>query len=202
MAVCTSTGFPRSMMSCLARRGSTDAARPSRPGLSKYPRSRTIGWALVDLWTDDRVSAKRKIDVVRERYRNNEPDPVLHFASVHLRDSSVRSAALLDGERLLRAHPKNRWVLLAQGYLLQQEGRVPEASDTFRRILDLPNQEPDFLRRLFTAWSWLALAQMTAPHDPAQARTYLQSIVQGGVTGELLVEARRMLDSLDQKRVR
>lgn len=165
-------------------------------------RDELIGWALVDLWTNDRASAKRKIDIVRERYRSSEPDPVLHFASVRLLDPIVRRAALLDGERLLRAHPENRWMLLAQGYLLQQEGSVADASDIFRRILDLPNQEPDFLRRLFTAWSWLALAQMTAPHDLAQARTYLQRIVQGGVTGELLVEARRMLDSLDQKRVR
>lgn len=164
-------------------------------------RDELIGWALIDLWTNDRAGAKRKIAVVRDRYRDPNPDPVLHFASVHLQDPGVREAAILDGERLLRAHPENRWMMLAQGELLQQEGRIPEASESFRRILDLPNQEPDFLRRLFRAWSWMALAQMTAPHDPAQARRYLQSIVQSGVTGEMLADTRRMLDSLDQKRV-
>ena len=165
-------------------------------------RDELIGWALVDLWKNARARAKQKLDIVRERYRDSGPDPVLHFASMRLQDSSLRQAALLDGERLLRSHPENRWMLLAQGYLLQQAGRIAESSDTFRRILDLPNQEPDFLRRLFVAWSSLALAQMTAPQDPAKARTYLQSIVQGGVAGEVLVEAKRMLDSLDQKPVR
>ncbi|MBX3134059.1 MAG: beta-lactamase family protein [Gemmatimonadaceae bacterium] len=164
-------------------------------------RDELIGWALVDLWTDDHAGAKRKFDIVRQRYRSNEPDPVLHFASARLQDSSVRRSALLDGALLLRAHPENRWMLLAQGYLLQQEGRVTEASDTFQRILDLPNQEPDFLRRLFRFWSWMAMAQMTAPHDPAQARAYLQNIVQSGVTGEMLADTRRMLDSLDRQRL-
>jgi CubicO group peptidase (beta-lactamase class C family) len=163
-------------------------------------RDELIGWALVDLWTNDRVNAKRKIELVRERYTGSAPDPVLHFASVRLGDSSVRAAALQDGERLLEAHPENRWLLLAQGYLLQQEGKNAEATQAFQRILDLPNQEPDFIRRLFTFWSWMALAQMTAPHDRAQARIYLQNIVQSGVTGEMLDDARRMLDSLGQKR--
>lgn len=163
-------------------------------------RDELIGWALIDLWTNDRVSAKRKMDLVRARYTDSAPDPVLHFASVRLGDPSVREAALLDGERLLEAHPQNRWLLLAQGYLLQQAGRNAESSQAFQRILDLPNQHPDFIRRLFTAWSWMALAQMTAPNDRAQARVYLQNIVQSGLTGETLVDAKRMLDSLDQKR--
>lgn len=159
-------------------------------------RDELISWALIDLWTDDRVSAKRKIDLARDRYPDSDPDPVLHFASVHLQDAGVRDAAIRDGERLLRAHPEDRWMLLAQGGLLQQEGRIAEASATFQRILDLPNQEPDFLGRLFRAWSWLALAQMTAPHEPARARAYLQSIVESRVPGEMQADARRMLETL------
>lgn len=162
-------------------------------------RDELIGWALIDLWTNDRISAKRKMELVRSRYTGSAPDVVLHFASVRLGDSTVRDAALQDGERLLEAHPQNRWMLLAQGYLLQQEGRNAEASKTFQRILDLPNQHADHIRRLFTAWSWMALAQMTAPNDQAQARIYLQNIVAGGVTGEMLDDAKRMLDSLDRK---
>ena len=63
-------------------------------------------------------------------------------------------------------------------------------------ILDLPNQEPDFLRRLFRAWSWMALAQMSAERDGEKARAYLQEIVGSGVTGGMLDDARRMLDTL------
>ncbi|MBX9854532.1 MAG: beta-lactamase family protein [Gemmatimonadaceae bacterium] len=163
-------------------------------------RDELIGWALIDLWTNDRDNAKWKLDLARARYTVSEPDAVLHFASVRLGDSTLRAAALRDGDRLLEAHPQNRWLLLAQGYLLQQAGRNAEATQIFQRILDLPNQEPDFIRRLFTFWSWMALAQMAAPNDQAQARIYLQNIVQSGVTGEMLDDAKRMLDSLNQNR--
>jgi hypothetical protein len=165
-------------------------------------RDELVGWALIDLWTNDRTNAQRKFDVVRDRYRDSTPDAVVHFATVHLGDDSARRRAIPEGERLLRAQPEDRWMLLAQGALLQQEGRTAEASDTFRRILTLPNQEADFLGRLFRAWSWMALAQMTAPNDPNEARTYLQNIIQSGVTGGTLIDTKRMLDSLDRASVR
>lgn len=163
-------------------------------------RDELVGWALVDLWTNDRANATQKIDLVRSRYRDAAPDPVLHFATMRLQDPAARERAIREGEHLLREHPNNRWILLAQGYLLQQHGRVSEGTDVFRRILNLSNQEPDFIHRLFRAWSWMALAQMTAPHNPAEARAYLQRIVQSGVTGEVLTESQRMLESLDQGR--
>lgn len=165
-------------------------------------RDELTGWALIDLWTNDRPNARRKFAIVRDRYRDSTPDAVLHFATAQLGDDSARRRAIPEGERLLRAQPENRWILLAQGALLQQDGRTAEASGTFRRILTLPNQEPDFLARLFRAWSWMALAQLTAPNDPDEARTYLQHIIQGGVTGGTLNDATRMLDSLDRAGVR
>lgn len=123
---------------------------------------------------------------------------MLHFAAAQLGNDSTRRRAIPEGERLLRAQPENRWLLLAQGALLQQDGRTAEASDVFRRVLTLPNQEADFLNRLFRAWSWMALAQMAAPNDPAEARAYLQNIIRSGVTGGTLNDAKRMLDSLDR----
>ncbi len=165
-------------------------------------RDELIGWALVDLWTNDPVSATRKLALVRSRYPAGEPDPVLHFASLRLPDSSARRLALRDGERLLQTHPENRWILLAQGYLLQQDGRAADATTMFQRILALPNQEPDFLHRLFAAWSWLALAQLHAANDPMQARQYLQKVAASTGTGDLPATARRMLDSLKGKRGR
>jgi CubicO group peptidase (beta-lactamase class C family) len=174
------------------------AARESR-STYRY-RDELVGWALVDLWTNNLASAKQKIDIARDRYRDTVPDPVLHFATMHLQDTSARKRAILEGESLLREHPDNRWILLAQGHLLQQQDRFSEATDVFHRILNLSNQEPDFLRRLFRAWSWMALAQMTAQHNPTEARAYLQSIVRSGITGEMLIDTQRMLDSLDQKR--
>jgi Flp pilus assembly protein TadD len=99
-------------------------------------------------------------------------------------------------ERLLSLHPANRWVLLTQGYLLQQRGREVESSTCFERILELPNQEPDFLGRLFKAWSWMALAQ-AHDGDPVEARRYLEEIVNSGIGGEMLTDATRMLRDLE-----
>ncbi|MBL0937683.1 MAG: beta-lactamase family protein [Gemmatimonadaceae bacterium] len=161
-------------------------------------RDELLSWALIDLWTNDRESALQKFKLASERYTSADsaPDPVVHFASVPLEDSTIRERAIRDGDRLLHDHPLNRWILLSQGELLQQHGRTREASAAFQRILDLPNQEPDFLRRLFKAWSWMALAQMSAPHDRNQARAYLQRIIDSGVSGEMLSDTKRMLDSL------
>ncbi len=175
------------------------AARESRT--TYQYRDELIAWALLDIWTDSVAKAKQKTDLARDRYRDFGPDPVLHFATLRLQDSAARERAIVDGEQLLREHPYNRWILLAQGYLLQQHGRVSESSAIFQRILALPNQEPDFLRRLFSGWSWMALAQMTAQTNPAEARTYLQRIVNSGMTGDMLTDAQRMLDTLGPKRV-
>ena len=151
---------------------------------------------LIDLWNDRGPSAQRKHDLARTRYPAETPDPVVHFAALRLPDAGAKDHALQDGARLLDAHPANRWMLLAQGYLFQERGRTAEAATCFESILDLPNQEPDFLRRLFRAWSWMALAQMSAERDPAKARAHLREIIASGVTGQLLNDARRMLDEL------
>jgi hypothetical protein len=74
---------------------------------------------------------------------------------------------------------------------------VPSSSSTcFERILELPNQEPDFLGRLFKAWSWMALAQ-AHDGDPVEARRYLEEIVNSGIGGEMLTDATRMLRDLE-----
>lgn len=165
-------------------------------------RDELVGWALIDLWVERAAEAQRKIDLALTRYgegneEENGPDAVVHFAALRLPETRSKDAAIESGARLLALHPNNRWMLLAQGYLLQQRERFGEASACFRRILDLPNQEPDFLNRLFKAWSWMALAQMSAEHDPAQARLYLQNLIDSGVKGDMLEEAKGMLSKLE-----
>lgn len=165
-------------------------------------RDELVAWALIDIWNDESEKAKQKIDIARVRYPNTDPDPVLHFATLRIQDASAREQAILEGETLLRKQPHNRWILLAQGYLLQQQGRFREASGVFHRILTLPNQQSDSIRRLFMAWSWLALAQMTEPDKVADVRSYLQSIVKSGVSGQVLKDAQTMLEQIDQKSTR
>ncbi len=159
-------------------------------------RDELIGWALIDLWTGATDEAQRGFDLIRSRYPQDTPDPVVHFAALRLSDAGSQDIAIQEGERLLALHPANRWMLLAQGYLLQGRGRTNEASACFQAILALSNQEDDFLRRLFKVWSWMALAEMSADREPAQARAYLSEIIASGVTGEMLDEATRMLESL------
>jgi CubicO group peptidase (beta-lactamase class C family) len=163
-------------------------------------RDELFGWTLIDLWNDRGAAAQRKHDIARTRYRDDTLDAVMHFAALRLPDLHSKDQALQEGARLLEAHPMNRWVLLAQGYLFQQRGRMAEGSKCFEDILELPNQEPDFLRRLFRAWSWMALAQMSAQRDAGKARAYLREIIASGVTGGLLEDARRMLEDLGRRR--
>jgi tetratricopeptide (TPR) repeat protein len=160
-------------------------------------RDELVGWALIDLWVDRAEEAQRKLDLAASRYDIAEaPDAVLHFAALRLPQPSNKETAIRTGDRLLFLHPNNRWVLLAQGYLLQQRDRTDESAACFQRILKLPNQEPDFLSRLFKVWSWMALAQMTAQQDPVKARLYLRRIIDSGMGGDMLEEAQRMLSRL------
>lgn len=158
-----------------------------------------IGWALIDVWTGRVADAQRKFDLASSRYLNPAlPDPVVHFAALRLPDEQNKDAAIRLGEQLLTGHPDNRWMLLAQGYLLQQRAQYEKSSACFHRILGLPNQEPDFIGLLFKAWSWMALAQMSERHDPTLSRRYLEQVIGSGITGDMLEEAKRMLDRLEK----
>jgi len=155
-----------------------------------------LGWGLIDLWTEDTAQGQTKFKLARARYPH-KPDAVAHFAALRFSDGPEKDLAIHDGEQLLIEHPMNRWILLAQGYLLQQRVRPAEASQHFLTIHDLPNQEPDFVQRLFQTWSWMALAQMSAKDDPEKARGYLQQLISSGVKGGMLDDAKRMLKTLE-----
>lgn len=162
-------------------------------------RDELIGWALIDIWAGRTADAQHKLDIASTRYQNPEiPDPVVHFAALRLPNEQTRESAIRIGEKLLARHPDNRWMLLAQAYLLQQQAEFERSSACFHRILKLPNQEPDFIGRLFKVWSWMALAQMSEERDPAQAQGYLQQVMDSGITGDMLEEAKRMLKRLEQ----
>jgi predicted Zn-dependent protease len=129
-------------------------------------------------------------------FDNKNTDTVVHFSALRLLGDETKDKALLMGERLLASQPNNRWVLLAQCYLLQQRKRESDASYCFQRILDLPNQHPDFLNRLFLVWSWTALAQMSMNDDPQKSKHYLMKVVESGITGQSLQQAQQLLKQL------
>jgi CubicO group peptidase (beta-lactamase class C family) len=157
-----------------------------------------VGHALIDLWNKKPKEALIKLKAANA-YADGDHDPVTHFAALRLPDDFVKDSALSMGKELLSANPKNRWILLAQGYLLQQRSRIPEAVNCFQRILDLPNQQQDFINRLFLVWSWTALAEMSMNDAPQKAKQYLTHIVESGIKGPSLENAKKLLNRIDSK---
>jgi predicted Zn-dependent protease len=86
------------------------------------------------------------------------------------------------GKRLLMGHPNNRWLLLAQADLLAESGASAEAASLYRRMLDLPNQNQDFLHRLFDSWSSFGIAKIYKDDDPEEARRALRRIIDCGTS--------------------
>jgi len=99
---------------------------------------------------------------------------------MQLAPGPVKQMTIDMGERLLAEHPNNRWLLFAQGGLLAESGAGAEAAVLYQRILDLPNQNQDFLHRLFGAWSGFGLAGIYRDDDPEEARRALRRIVDCG----------------------
>lgn len=153
--------------------------------------------ALSELWVQRKDAAQALIDLMLRRYRLEDvADPVLHFAAMQIADGAGDKRAIGWGRKLLAEHPNNRWILLSQGYLLQRAGDKGEAAQAFERIIALPNQEDDFLHKLFGSWAGLALAEMVRERDPAKARAYLQAVVDSGVKGPTLESAEQALIAL------
>jgi hypothetical protein len=50
----------------------------------------------------------------------------------------------------------------------------------YKRILELPNQNQDFLHRLFGSWSWFGIAQIYRDKDPEEAKRALRRIIDCG----------------------
>lgn len=136
-----------------------------------------LGQVLISGESGETNEARRLLQVAVEHYDiAARPDAVIHYAADAF---SVVSLGIPMGEGLLEKHANNRWILLAQGGLLLQEGdaRREDAADVFRRILALPNQHPDFLNRLFRSWSRIGLAEAYRDSNPTLARRHLRELI-------------------------
>jgi hypothetical protein len=63
---------------------------------------------------------------------------------------------------------------------LAESGAGAQAASLYQRMLDLPNQNQDFLHQLFDSWGLFGLARIYRDDDPAQARRALQRIINCG----------------------
>lgn len=160
-----------------------------------------IGAMLVDIRLGKIDEAQRKFALLDNRYPDKLIDnAIVHFAAPRLPDEQSKDKAISVGMSLLERHPDNRWILLTQGYLLQQRDRVDESIQCFEHILSLPNQQDDYLHRLFNVWSWMALAQMNMHSEPAQARRYLEQVLANGDIEDQQEEARVLLAELNARK--
>jgi hypothetical protein len=140
-----------------------------------------IGQALIHQWNDEQTRSEELFQVAIDLYGVGEqPDPVIHYAGGRLPPGPVKQLTIDMGERLLAGHPNNRWFLLVQGGLLAESGDGAGAASLYRRILDLPNQNQDFLHRLFDSWSLLGLARIYRDDDPEEAGRALLEIIDCG----------------------
>lgn len=157
-----------------------------------------VGQVLIRQFHGQPGEADALFDVAMRYYDvASRPEPVVHFAILTLPPGPVKQVGIDMGTQLLADHPDNRWILLFQGYLLQQTGRGVEAAVVFNRILSLPNQHQGFLLRLFNAWSWYQLADIHRADDPDLARRYLRRIIDSGVGGADQRRAETMLAELE-----
>lgn len=154
-------------------------------------------WALIDAWRGNKAAAESKFKLLVSRYKM-PPDRVLHFAVMQFDLEELRPKATVWGQKLLALQPGDRWLRLAQGYLLQRSGNTAAAAEQFEAVLSLANQEPDFLHLLFQNWSWLALAELHKGSDPELSKTYLRQAIASGVKGPTLESAKEVLASLEQ----
>ena len=157
-----------------------------------------FGQALTRFWAGDTAGAETLLFAGLDRYAlRQQPDPVLHFLAARLGTPASRAWGLDQGERLLKSHGRNRWILFAQANLLAADpARAREAAGHYQAILDLPNQTPDFLNRLFRAWCLTGIAQAVRQTDPAEAERRLRQALDLKVGGGTEEEARRLLEEV------
>jgi hypothetical protein len=151
--------------------------------------------AMTRQWAGDTPGAEALLFLTLDRYRLREAtDTVLHFLALTLDTPRSRAWGIDQGERLLKSHPRNRWILFAQANLLASDpGRTADAVRLYQTILDLPNQTPDFLHRLFRAWCLTGSSQFLHPTQPEEAERRLEQVLQLKVGGDTEAEARRLL---------
>ncbi|MEO1028431.1 MAG: serine hydrolase domain-containing protein [Pseudomonadota bacterium] len=147
---------------------------------------RALSRILTAAWTEDFPSASKEFEQLKEASPQafEEPDRlVLHFAAMNLQGGADPMIDAFN-DRVLAAHPNNKWVLLAASGYFERTSRDDEAFLLYQRIIDLPNQEEDFLRRLFLAWAYRDQARIMMGSDLEAAAELLDKGLATGVRGE------------------
>ena len=90
--------------------------------------------------------------------------------------------------------PLDRWSLLFAGDTELAIGDAERARHHYQTLLDLPNQEADFLSSLVKAWAHLGLASSYINSNADHALFHLDAALATGVTGETRAQIEQMRD--------
>jgi CubicO group peptidase (beta-lactamase class C family) len=156
------------------------------PDLAKAidARDRLVTDILIGVAREDVDSVGKKLQLLA----STRPDPraddfALHFVAAMLPSQLPREFTAALDARVAGAHSRNRWALLMSGGLNTGLGNTALAVARYEALLALPNQEQDFLAKLFRAWSCAGLANALKSQDPARALKYVEEGLATGVTG-------------------
>jgi hypothetical protein len=154
-----------------------------------------LAQAMTRQWAGDSAGAEALLFMTLDRYSLREaPDPALHFLALTLDTPRSRAWGIAQGERLLKTHSRNRWILFTQANLLASDPtRTGDAVRLYQAVLDLPNQTPDFLHRLFRAWCLTGSGRLLHATQPEEAERRLEQVFRLKVGGDTEAEARRLL---------
>lgn len=137
-------------------------------------------------WAGDRDTAFARFDTLMEDHPGAFTDPdrlVLHYAATIFGPPDSLLVNDFD-KQVIAAHPDNRWALLFSAEYHENSGHTALAIARYEHILALPNQQEDFLRKLFQAWSCTGLVRLYRDDDPALALSYAEQGIALGVGGE------------------
>lgn len=141
-------------------------------------RDELLAHAQVDAELGHMKQAEAHYIFVSDYYEKDlETDVVTHYYLDVIGSDTIREEAIAMGTELLSEHPDNRWILTTQASLLAQDSQNALAVDLYKRLLELPNQQDDWLHNAFDCWTWMPLAELLIETDPEQAKMYLNSII-------------------------
>ena len=157
-----------------------------------------LSYAQAELYTGQETKSALLYQFVKERYGfDPENDPVTHYYLDVLGEDSFVDEAISLGNTLMATAPNNRWLLTSQASLLATSGDTDRAIMLYQRILDLPNQQDDWLHNAFNCWTWLPLSALLLEKDQTLAEHYLNEIINSSQGCGNRQEAGSMLDQLN-----
>lgn len=134
--------------------------------------------ALMAAWSGDKQSATENVEAAFAR--SKQEDLVLHFAVSNLLSGDE---VMAYDQKIIQSHPQNRWALLMSAGLYERQNQTDMSQQRYEAILALPNQQQDFLWRLFRAWSYGGLARLYQNTDRQRALGFVKAGLETGVRG-------------------